>query len=37
MQTIALSAPFALGGILKIVYDVLLWKTFKDLKPPEGD
>ena len=37
MHTIALSAPFALGGVLKIVYDVLLWKTFKDLKPPEGD
>ena len=33
MQTIALSAPFVLGGALKILYDVLLWKTFKDLKP----
>jgi hypothetical protein len=37
MQSIALSAPFVLGGVLKIVYDVLLWKTFKDLKPREGD
>jgi MFS family permease len=35
MQAIALSAPFVLGGALKIVYDVLLWKTFKDLKPHE--
>jgi len=32
MQSIALSAPFALGGVLKIVYDVLLWQTFKDVK-----
>jgi MFS family permease len=36
MQTIALSAPFVLGGALKIVYDLLLWKTFKDLKPHDG-
>jgi len=36
MQSIALSAPFVLGGALKIVYDVLLWKTFKDLKPHDG-
>jgi len=35
MQTIALSAPFVLGGTLKILYDVLLWRTFKDLKPRE--
>lgn len=32
MTAIALSAPFALGGVLKIVYDVLLWQTFKDVK-----
>lgn len=37
MQTIALSAPFVLGGTLKILYDVLLWKTFKDLKPHERE
>jgi len=24
-----------LGGGLKIVYDVLLWVTFKDVKPRE--
>jgi MFS family permease len=33
MQSLALSAPFVLGGGLKIVYDVLLWKAFKDLEP----
>jgi MFS family permease len=32
MQAIALSAPFALGGMLKIVYDVLLWRLLKDVK-----
>ena len=31
MQTVALSAPFVLGGALKIVYDVLLYATFKDV------
>jgi hypothetical protein len=35
MQSLALGAPFVLGGGLKIVYDVLLWKTFKDLEPRE--
>ncbi|MGH7355141.1 MAG: MFS transporter [Candidatus Rokuibacteriota bacterium] len=33
MQTIALGAPFALGGGLKIVYDLLLWRTFRDVTP----
>jgi MFS family permease len=32
MQSIALAAPFALGGALKMVYDVLLWWTLKDVK-----
>jgi MFS family permease len=36
MQAVALTAPFVLGGGLKIVYDVLLWRAFKDLTPPEG-
>jgi sugar phosphate permease len=29
MQSVALSAPFVLGGTLKIVYDVLIWLTFR--------
>lgn len=29
------SAPFYLSGGLKIVYDVLLYKSFRGLKPPE--
>jgi MFS family permease len=35
MQKIAFSAPLLLGGGLKIVYDVLLWRAFRHLKPPE--
>ena len=30
-----LSAPFVLGGVLKIVYDVALYFNFKSIKPPE--
>ncbi|MBL8178766.1 MAG: MFS transporter [Bryobacterales bacterium] len=30
-----LSAPFAAAGALKIVYDLLLWRGFRALKPPE--
>lgn len=35
MVSVALAAPFVVGGGLKIVYDVLLWATFKDVKPRE--
>jgi hypothetical protein len=27
MQAVSLSAPFVLGGVLKIVYDLLLYRT----------
>ena len=30
-----LSAPFVLGGILKIAYDVSLYFNFKSIKPPD--
>ena len=33
MQGLALSAPFVLGGGLKIAYDLLLWTTFRHVKP----
>ncbi len=36
MGTVALAAPFVLGGGLKIVYDVLLWATFKDVRLERG-
>ncbi len=32
MQSVALGTPFVLGGGLKIMYDVLLYRTFKDVK-----
>ena len=32
MQAVALSAPFVLGGGLKVVYDVLIWLTFRHVK-----
>jgi type III secretory pathway component EscT len=30
-----LSVPFFLAGGLKIVYDVLLYRSFRRMKPPE--
>jgi MFS family permease len=35
MQTIALSTPFVLGGGVKILYDILLYRMFKDVHPRE--
>lgn len=30
-----LAAPFLFGGLLKIVYDILIYANFKKIKPPE--
>lgn len=35
MQNIALAAPLWMGGGLKIIYDVLLWRAFRHGGPPE--
>lgn len=35
MQRVAFSAPLLLGGGLKIVYDLLLWRSFRNVRPPE--
>ena len=32
---VLLSAPFFLSGGLKIIYDLLLYRSFRKLKPPE--
>ena len=32
-----LSVPFFLAGGLKIVYDLLLYRSFKSIRPPDGD
>jgi MFS family permease len=35
MQHVAFSAPLVLGGGMKVVYDVLLFRSFRHMKPPE--
>ena len=35
MQHVAFSAPLVFGGSLKIVYDILLYRRFRSLKPTE--
>ena len=30
-----LGAPFVIAGSLKIIYDVLIWRGFRSVKPPE--
>ncbi|HEV2493863.1 MAG TPA: MFS transporter [Terriglobia bacterium] len=35
MQSLSLAAPLYLGGGLKIVYDLLIYRAFRGLKPPE--
>ena len=35
MQYVAFSAPLVIGGSMKVVYDALLYRNFRHLKPPE--
>lgn len=35
IQTLSLSAPFVVGGVLKIVYDIGIFFSFRKIKPPE--
>jgi MFS family permease len=35
MQVLTFSAPLLVGGGAKVVYDVLLYRSFRRLKPPE--
>jgi predicted MFS family arabinose efflux permease len=35
MQHVALAAPLFIGGSLKIVYDLALYRSFRHLRPPE--
>lgn len=35
MQTLTFSAPLLVGGGSKVTYDVLLYRSFRKLKPPE--
>ncbi|MGH2403087.1 MAG: MFS transporter, partial [bacterium] len=35
MQVVDLGVPFLIGGSMKIVYDLLLFGTFRGIRPPE--
>ena len=35
IQSLWLSAPFVIGGMLKIVYDIGIYLNFRKIKPPE--
>jgi MFS family permease len=35
MQVLSFSAPLFVGGAAKVTYDLLLYKSFRQLKPPE--
>jgi MFS family permease len=35
MQNVAFSAPLILGGSMKVIYDILLYTSFRHLRPPE--
>ena len=35
MQNLAFSAPLVIGGGTKVVYDVVLYRVFRKLRPPE--
>jgi hypothetical protein len=34
-QFVSLAFPFIFGGVLKTAYDLLLYRSFKQIKPPE--
>jgi hypothetical protein len=36
-QSIALGAPFAIAGTIKGVYDVVLWRWFRNVPLPRND
>jgi MFS family permease len=37
MQHVALAGPLVLGGVLKIGYDLLLYRAFRHVRPPEEE
>lgn len=37
MQHVALAGPLVIGGALKIVYDLLLYRAFRNVRPPEEE
>lgn len=37
IQSLSLSAPFVIGGALKVAYDIALFLNFRKVKPPEEE
>jgi MFS family permease len=37
MQHVALAGPLVIGGVLKIAYDLLLFRAFRHVRPPEEE
>ena len=37
MQHVALAGPLVIGGVLKIGYDLLLYRAFRHVRPPEEE
>jgi MFS family permease len=37
IHSISLSAPFVIGGVLKVAYDIALFLSFRNVKPPEEE
>ncbi len=37
MQAVSLSSPFLIGGTLKIVYDIAVYFSFRNVRPPEEE
>jgi hypothetical protein len=37
MQHVALAGPLIIGGVLKIGYDLLLYRAFRHVRPPEEE
>ena len=35
VQASMTSAPLVIGGLIKVVYDLLLWQQFRNVRPPE--
>ena len=35
MQTVSIATPLVAGAALKLVYDLLLWRAFRRVRPPE--
>jgi predicted MFS family arabinose efflux permease len=35
MQGVSLATPLFVGAAMKIGYDLMLWRSFRELKPPE--